>query len=145
MLQRMMLFSINTGMWTALLATSIVIVFFRTITTDFMVFGYFHLLSPLYFTTVLANLNARRYLNGTGEISLMTLDTNMTSEMQFAPVEEVFDRLSYREMSSLQPPPSRWRLGSSNASSEALNPHFIRSPSEIDLPIEDGEYAFVAI
>lgn len=51
-----------------------------------MVFGYFHLLSPLYFTTVLANLNVRRYLHVTGDISLSGSGTNMNSEMQFAPV-----------------------------------------------------------
>jgi len=64
MLQRIILFSVNTGMWTALAALVVILVFLRTETSDFMVFSYFHIMSPIYFVTVLANVNARPYLRG---------------------------------------------------------------------------------
>ncbi|KAJ3505429.1 hypothetical protein NLJ89_g7422 [Agrocybe chaxingu] len=63
LLQRMMLLSVNTGMWTALISCGTVIIFFRSGSDhDWKFFAYFHILSPLYYTTVLANLNARSYL-----------------------------------------------------------------------------------
>ncbi|CAA7268540.1 unnamed protein product [Cyclocybe aegerita] len=63
LLQRMMLLSVNTGMWTALISCGTVIIFFRSGSEhDWKFFAYFHILSPLYYTTVLANLNARTYL-----------------------------------------------------------------------------------
>ncbi|PPQ95702.1 hypothetical protein CVT26_008385 [Gymnopilus dilepis] len=70
LLKRTILFSINTGMWTALSACLIIMIFLRTQTSDYMVFSYFHIMSPIYFATVLANLNARPYLRKQTEPSL---------------------------------------------------------------------------
>jgi len=125
-------------MWTALLASSIIVVFFRTMTTDFMIFGYFHLLSPLYFTTVLANLNGRQYIKGTGDnVSLPPTGTDLREGMRFASRDD--DRgITMRGAGSLSVP--GWRLGVANASSEVLNPHlgfYGRRDGSFDVDLDD--------
>lgn len=60
-------------------------------------------------------------------------------------MEELFDRRSYRDMSSLHPPSAPWHLRASNSSSEALNPQFFEFESESDLHMKDEEYVVVAI
>ncbi|KAF8882543.1 hypothetical protein BD779DRAFT_1802265 [Infundibulicybe gibba] len=72
MVHRLILFSINTGIWTALVAIA-------TITTvvvypnNFIYVGFYFLLSPIYCNSLLANLNARSYLRGTGESMVIHL------------------------------------------------------------------------
>ncbi|PPQ92805.1 LOW QUALITY PROTEIN: hypothetical protein CVT25_004063, partial [Psilocybe cyanescens] len=62
MLQRQILFSVNTGMWTALAALIVFVIFMKSGSDDFTVYGYFHIMSPIYFFTVLTGINARSYL-----------------------------------------------------------------------------------
>ncbi|KAF8884623.1 hypothetical protein BD779DRAFT_767150 [Infundibulicybe gibba] len=63
MLHRLILFSINTGSWTALvaIATITMVVVFPG---NFIYVGFYFVLSPIYCNSLLANLNARSYLRG---------------------------------------------------------------------------------
>ncbi|KDR80308.1 hypothetical protein GALMADRAFT_242654 [Galerina marginata CBS 339.88] len=63
MLIRLIMLSVNTGMWTAILAVLLLsILHFTTKMQVQPFFGYYHLLSPLYFLTVLVNLNVRGFI-----------------------------------------------------------------------------------
>ncbi|PPQ73927.1 hypothetical protein CVT26_006553 [Gymnopilus dilepis] len=66
MLSRLILLSLNTGMWTAILAVFLSIMIHISATGNTQpLLGFYHLLSPLYFFTVLINLNVRGYIRST--------------------------------------------------------------------------------
>ncbi|KAH9474976.1 hypothetical protein JR316_0012075 [Psilocybe cubensis] len=89
MLQRQILFSVNTGMWTALAALVVFIIFMKTGPDDFMVYGYFHIMSPIYFVTVLANINARPYLRSQVSYSIPSAIGTIPGPIKFAENEEI--------------------------------------------------------
>ncbi|KAF8890480.1 hypothetical protein BD779DRAFT_1671412 [Infundibulicybe gibba] len=64
MIHRLILFSINTGIWTALvgIATITMVIVYPN---NFIYVGFYFILSPMYCNSLLANLNARTYLKGT--------------------------------------------------------------------------------
>ncbi|CAA7269386.1 unnamed protein product [Cyclocybe aegerita] len=62
-LLRLMLLSANTGMWTAIVAVFLIIELLIAVPNNiFPIPGCYQLLSPLYFVTVLVNLNSRRFV-----------------------------------------------------------------------------------
>lgn len=61
----------------------------RTGSDDFMVYGYFHIMSPIYFVTVLANINARSYLRKQDRYMLPPNIDSTTGSMKFAEVSSL--------------------------------------------------------
>jgi hypothetical protein len=62
-LRRLILLSINTGLWTTLVSIYVIVVLITTVRVhEQPPLGCFHLISPLYFATVLVNLNSRHYI-----------------------------------------------------------------------------------
>ncbi|KAI9574193.1 hypothetical protein HD554DRAFT_5795 [Boletus coccyginus] len=85
-LQRLIMFAVNTGIWTATFAVlALILLRAFPLTLLIAVFGY--PLSPLYCNTLLANLNARAYILGEAASSLAFDDTraDKQSEVKFAP------------------------------------------------------------
>ncbi|KAF8900485.1 hypothetical protein CPB84DRAFT_1779059 [Gymnopilus junonius] len=62
-LLRLMLLSVNTGLWTTLVSIYVIVgLVYTTRAHEQPPLGCYHLISPLYFTTVLVNLNSRQYI-----------------------------------------------------------------------------------
>ncbi|KAK0450850.1 hypothetical protein EV421DRAFT_1189675 [Armillaria borealis] len=72
MIHRLILFSINTGTWTAVIAI-VTVVMLMAYPTNYLYVGLYFFLSPIYCNTVLASINMRPYIqsvNGDGHISM---------------------------------------------------------------------------
>jgi len=84
MLHRLILFSINTGSWTALvaIATITMVVVFPN---NFIYVGFYFVLSPIYCNSLLANLNARSYLRGTTEKARVIQFSDLSSVVAQSP------------------------------------------------------------
>ncbi|KAF8890487.1 hypothetical protein BD779DRAFT_1518109 [Infundibulicybe gibba] len=65
-MHRLILFSINTGIWTALV-TIVDITTAVVYPSKFIYVGFYFVRAPIYCNNLLANLNARFYLKGGGE------------------------------------------------------------------------------
>ncbi|KAI9574192.1 hypothetical protein HD554DRAFT_2165700 [Boletus coccyginus] len=85
-LQRLVMFAVNTGIWTATFAV-LALILLRAFPSTLLtaVFGYPQ--SSLYCNTLLANLNARAYIRGEAESSSAFNDTKadqQSGEVKFA-------------------------------------------------------------
>ncbi|KAF6751925.1 hypothetical protein DFP72DRAFT_906524 [Ephemerocybe angulata] len=63
MIHRLILFSVNTGLWTASFAI-VTMAMAAKYPSNYMYIGFYFILSPLYCNMFLANLNARAYIRG---------------------------------------------------------------------------------
>jgi hypothetical protein len=75
---RLVLFSLNSGIWTALVALSVAITLAAVPLPDLIFPAVYTMLCPLYCNTVLANLNSRKYLKH-GRVSSPTGQIPMES------------------------------------------------------------------
>jgi len=87
----LIIYSVNTGLWTALLAisTAVTMIFFPT---SFVYVALSFPMSSLYANTLLANLNVRHHVRGmfsdVVELSLGARTMNPTSAMDFGPQDD---------------------------------------------------------
>ncbi|KAJ3768467.1 hypothetical protein FB446DRAFT_774936, partial [Lentinula raphanica] len=75
LITRLIVYSVNTGLWTAILSVFCVVTIMKYPTT-FIFIGLYMPIASLYCNTLLANLNVRHYLRGSQEVISMTTTTN---------------------------------------------------------------------
>lgn len=78
LISKLVVFSLNSGFWTALVALTVVITLSAVPLPDLIFPAVYTMLCPLYCNTVLANLNSRKFLKRAGGMSTSTtfpLDT----------------------------------------------------------------------